>query len=51
MKDKEFIEYVKTHGWIKPLSELTLQELFEHQRQVGNAIQAVSYTHLRAHET
>jgi hypothetical protein len=40
MKDKEFVEYIKKNGWIKPLSDLTIEELFEHQRQVLSIIES-----------
>jgi len=39
VSDEEFIEYVKENGWIKPLDNLSLRELFKLQQDVGKAIQ------------
>ena len=39
MNDKEFVEYIKKHGWIEPLNELSLEELFKLQRELSYAIE------------
>ena len=39
--DEQFVEYVKKHGWIKSLNDLSLDELFKLQREVGYAIERV----------
>ncbi len=39
MNDKQFVEYVKKHGWIKSMNDLSLSEQFQLQRDVGCAIE------------
>lgn len=39
MNHDEFIDYVQENGWIKPLDELSLEELFELQSQIVTVIE------------